>query len=650
MKNKLITSFSILYIFLCINSMIYYQPQITPSDSIDNKLTDLNLDEPQNPYDDNLDYQDESEDLLPIKKIETPGDYQLKGYFFHSDYLDIDADGLGWELREYDVMKDDGANSLEIRPRFDSTGSSEREHTWPLDTVNFYEFTSPYSPYSKSHFFTPVFNEETYLTGKVHFILHITNQWSGTVPVIDLKISVFEHNPRQQSNSLLFTVEDFGINTEFYSGSPREYSHTIPDKYTINAGNRVKIKYEGRISNLSADGEFKIYCCDLDIGGTYTWDIIDGSYSKTYTISDIDDVLGVQFYMNNDYPRIQISGFDNETRYFEGDKEIYMGTSGAENSSFRWNSNPYTSFSGVTMTNSPTTFGWHYLYIQAIDDYGNNRTVVYQIGYDTSLENVNLLSHTNNTLIGDTAILEFNISDVDSATFEWDGGTQYSLESPYELNVTDLSGIHNLIIQTTDVFESLDFLYIFTIDNDAPTIELLNVVNETTYPAGKRVDVNITDISPNIDVFYNWDSVFNFSWTPTGDTYSVTLPESDGAHWLNIYANDTYGHFTVSRYFFIVDSSAFYVELRNMENESYYFGGNTIEVTISGSNGSVYFFWDNNAETNGSDYLVASIFTLSGGNALSTDLDVHILTLIVVDLFLTNHTYVYEFTIDQEPP
>ena len=132
-KNKS-QIYSILLISLCFTSLVYFNQKNDILDFVDPSISDY-TDQIENINPDTTDLEDISDSpdtsSLLVKKVDTPGSYQLQAYFFHNDELEIDNDGLGWELDEYEDMKDDGANSASIRPRFDSTGSSEYEHTMP---------------------------------------------------------------------------------------------------------------------------------------------------------------------------------------------------------------------------------------------------------------------------------------------------------------------------------------------------------------------------------------------------------------------------------------------------------------------------------------------------------------------------------------
>ncbi len=650
MKNHKSSLFSIIFFVLFLNSLIYHSPQNDLLNVDDSTISDY-IESIEDIIPDQEEILDDQEPTVSrIKKVDTPGDYQLQGYFFHNDVLDIDADGLGFELEEYEIMKDDGANCVEERPRFDSTDSQGLENTWPPDTTNFHEFTSPYSPNEKSHFFTPIFDEETYIKGKAHFVLHITNQWSGTVPTIDFRISLYLHNTNDSSNTLIASTTEYGIDYEFWSSPQRLYDITIPgDYYTIPAGYRLKIKFEGRISDLAADGEFKIYCADITGGETYTWSVTDPGYENTYSVEDVNRIFGAQFYMNNEFPDISVSGLINDT-ITNIKRNISVTVTGADNSSYRWNNSPYTSFDTITWFWTPETHGWHTLDIQAMDDYGNNRTVTYNLGFDESLLNLALISPTNGSLIGDSSTLEFEAYNITYAMYEWDkDGNQYNLTANgYLIQDSLSSGEHNLTVTTYDDFGTEDFFYIFTYDASPASIVLLSPTNNSIQPAGKVIDISITD-ETSLDVQYKWDTQDKFTWLPfSGYTYRTYLPGLDGAHILYLYVNDSFGHFSYVEFWFTTDNTVLGVELQNLINNSHYYGGNDVNLTITGSNTTVYYNWDNGAES--STTLTESFLLLIGGDALPSVIGYHNLTIRTFDISDIEEIFFFNFTVDQEAP
>jgi hypothetical protein len=261
-----------------------------------------------------------------------------------------------------------------------------------------------------------------------------------------------------------------------------------------------------------------------------------------------------------------------------------------------------------------------------------------------------LNSFSNGSLIGDNSELQFTPYSIDYAMYEWnkDSNVGNMTDEGYSISVPLIDGVHNLTVTTYDEFESVEFFYIFTVDANAPIISLLNLINDTTQPAGKVIDVNITD-NLLTEVFYKWDDQDNLPWSPfSGSIFRTYLLGTDGYHTLIVSANDSYGHLTSEWFRFYTDGSVLGVELQNLVDNSYYYGGNDVNLTITGSNTTVYYRWDNGTEKK--VILTESFLLLTGIDALPTTAGFHNLTVRTFDLSDVEDTFIFYFTIDQEAP
>ena len=645
MKRGLDFVKSSFFIVLFLSSMFFYFPiefnennqNIYPKtkDYTSTPVEDL----PTNPNTDAL-----------FRSIETPGSYKLKGFFCHDEFVNLDSDGEVFEWENYDDMKDYGSSSEELLFRVDSNYPD----TWPDQADTFYLLEETNWPYENSSMFSPVFNEETYLDGKVYFLTYLRTNFRVTVGLtITFRIRLMLFNTTDASTSEILAIND--TLPAKMSKQQRVYDYTLSSPVTIPAGFRLKVTYEIKLNRLDRNGYLFLYGAEVNTAESVTWDIDDDPYSNTYQIDDVETILGVQLYMfDQTYPEITVSGFENSTIYYET-KNITIDVSNAVNSSYRWDGGTYTSFDTSTTTTSPATEGWHDLEIQALDEYENNKTVLYQIGYDASEVNIILESPSNNSVIKSGTLLNFTAYYIDYATYEWDkNGTQINMTAPeYDIIAPDYSGTHNLTIRTFDVFGTDTFFYLFNFDNDPPLILLLNVVNNTILPAGKAIDVNITDLVGVDQVFYEWEGRDNLTWSPfDGSIYRTYLPETAGGHWLYVSANDSLGHAISKAFYFISDANILLVELQNLVNDSYYYGGNIVNVTITGINGTIIFYWDGGEELNGTldAYYFNSTLILNGSNVLPLDLGVHTLTIRTFDIADTEYIFVFIFTLDQESP
>ena len=169
----------------------------------------------------------------------------------------------------------------------------------------------------------------------------------------------------------------------------------------------------------------------------------------------------------------------------------------------------------------------------------------YTIGYDAISTDVILHSPANNSLVAGGEVLNFSIYDYSSVSYEWDKNTTlFPFADPFDITTPLVFlGPHQLTIHFTDPFGSSLFEYFFIFDNAPPDILLVNVLNETTQPQGKNIDIIIDDQSYPIVVQYKWDSDSFAAWTPVlGNLYRAYLPSTAGWHNLSVFANDTYGN------------------------------------------------------------------------------------------------------------
>ncbi|MCK4844589.1 MAG: hypothetical protein KAS95_02845, partial [Candidatus Heimdallarchaeota archaeon] len=196
------------------------------------------------------------------------------------------------------------------------------------------------------------------------------------------------------------------------------------------------------------------------------------------------------------------------------------------------------------------------------------------------------------------------------------------------------------------------FYYEFIFDSIAPTLLLKSPSNISFQAPGKSINVAINDSSGVDIVSYNWDGGAEIIWTPlSGILYRTFLPSAGGWHDLYVTANDTHGNQDTSSYSFFTDPTILNVELKNMIDDSYYVGGNTVEVTITSSNGTIRYQWNNGAwkdkfeaEWDG------NILILKNGEGLPSILGVHILKIRTFDISHNEETFTFTFTIDQQAP
>lgn len=660
-KSKLLTIF-IVSLFLI--SLIYFDPSLNNENMLDLVIPDKPI-LPDNESDENIYYEDDSS-TIPIKKVEIPGDYKTFAFFSGGGTelgLELIADPEGeeqiywgdsrenvivWET--YDDIKDDAYLAKELYWRALSTAP----HTWPTQANVWFHMHEQNYPDEPSKMFSPVFSEDWNISGRVHYLTYLeTSSFSETI-TIGVNLSIHLFNPADQSTSLI-TSTTFTVPTVF-SMTQRTYSSNIATPVLIPAGYRLKYDIELRFSSIPTTGSVLMFTgYPVGGGGSMTWDIFDGSYSNSYTLLNRTRMAGIQLYMwKNYFPSIQIFNAVNETVYTSA-RDITIDVTDGSTSSYRWNENPvWTPIVNSTLTSLPLEHDWNTLEVKASDPIYNNTVVeLYQFGYDESPVNVVLDNAIDNSVIAGDFELQFSVYNITSATFEWDNnGSSFSFEYPYTITGEQFSGIHNLTIITTDFYTIESFYWEFIFDSIAPTFELKSPTDNSLQAPGKSINVAINDSSGVDIVSYNWDAGAEIMWTPlSGILYRTFLPSLGGWHTLYVTANDTHGNQDTSSYSFFTDPTILNVELKNMIDDSYYVGGNTVEVTITSSNETIKYQWDNGVWKDKSDAeWDDEVLKLKNGEGLPSTLGVHILKIRTFDLSNKEETFNFTFTVDQQAP
>ncbi len=587
---------------------------------------------------------------MPLKRYTIPGDFLLKGMFTHDSNVTFDQDGEVFQLEDFDDMKDASVLATETRFKMTDTDSS----TWPTTNDVYQHLSVSDSPFTNSSMFTTPFLYDTLITGKVHFLTHINTTNISPLQNFTLRISLSIYDPVTYNLTEILNYEEI-LSTGLLRENQKVFDFLLNETYMIPANNRLKLEFEGKVLNTALTGKVDLYSSK---GGPvdYQWIIDDGEYSKNYTFSKYTYVLGMQMkYRSIKYPDIYVFGAENNT-YYTVPTNVTINTVGAVNSSFKWDSDAFTYFTdSVSTPINETEEAWHYLEIKALDEFNNTRFETYRIGYDPTANYLLLHTPANNSLIPDNSLLNFSLVGFSAATYEWDdNGIVFDLIEPeYDIYSPIENGWRNLSFNLTNIFGTEVQYYAFEIDSLPPLILLYNVVDNTNQPANKLIEVNITDVSSSVIVEHKWDDNILLPWSPsTWTIYKTYLPSSPGWHTLTVIAEDDFGHIDTQYFAFNTSEDSLLVELRTMTNESWYYGGNVVEVTTSGTNGTILFKWDNDSFQNGTPLLIDDYYIrLDGANALSTDPStVHYLTIIVGDSDNTEHTYVFEFQIDQENP
>ncbi|MFW9994536.1 MAG: SBBP repeat-containing protein [Candidatus Odinarchaeota archaeon] len=140
------------------------------------------------------------------------------------------------------------------------------------------------------------------------------------------------------------------------------------------------------------------------------------------------------------------------------------------------------------------------------------------------------------------------------------------------------------------------FILKLSYDALAPSIDLVSPVNGSIHTTSVLIDLDIADDSIGIDqVLYGWNESAN---TVLDYPYDVLIPEPDGYHVLQVFANDTFGQWNSTTFFFVKDSTEPVITLASPVNNSILRSSVLINLSVSDNLklSQVLYHWDGTAD------------------------------------------------------
>ncbi len=657
MKGTSSKIWSTYLLILCISTLVYIEPILEKSDNLTSPLESLNLDD----LTDFTDFEDYINDN-PVKKLNIPGNFKTKAFFSYNQLVSaLDADGDALEWWEFDADNQNGGSIINSRYAVGDHPNILYSYPTADDTYTLLKDVMNQAAARKSIMFTPEMTNDATISGKIHYLINIHRDSNAGFPDYDsiditLKVTLLHffngNSSTKEINSIEHLLDTVAPSTEYIQNVT--LNSTISE-YTIPAGDRLKVKYEIKYSDIAAEYGHVTLQSLADEGwiGYYpdnkvNWDIIDGIYSKSYELSDVDAVFGFQLYMREEiYPDVQIFNVD-EGSVYQTAELINIDVTDGSDSYYRWDTASWIPFIDDKTTTIPTTHGWHTLDVSASEPIYNNTVIKNRtVGYDASYDNLQLHNAISGEKLPGGFVLNFSAYNVTSVSYAWDGSpTPISLLSPYDITTSMYNGLHNITVNATDYYKTRTYNYQFYFDSDAPLINLSNVVNDTFLLAGKTINIQITDYSDFNFLNYSWISVQNWLYDAS-DIYSTEMPIGDGYHWLMVYTEDEFGHLNTTNYRFYTSSTVFSVDLKYWDNESYHQGGEDVELIIQQSNTTLYYSWNGGSETQAS---VGTSLVLTGANALPSAEGLQNVTIRIFNLTDHEHIYYFNFIVDQTAP
>lgn len=599
----------------------------------------------------------------PDSVTKTPGNYKTVAYFTQDNFITMGGIDLYFEWEDYNDIKNDESNFVYVDFMQNNYSSNPSRYWHPLDTYDLlWSSARINSHYLPSIIFSPEYDVDTYIQGNVYFMCGGDSLYSS-YSEWTLKFTLELFNPvTEQTDFITSVIGEFDDTDEnpygSWDGSNWDgwvYEATIPDTLLIPAGYRLRTTIETMLTSASYTGpaeRIEVRTGQATYPTEWTIDSTNDTYDNNYHIQNSLESIGMQVLMYQDnYPTIDLTGLENNTIYSTSTEGTITISSDSVLNRYKWDTGGYTYFGTQQVVSVPETTGWHTLIVQAYDLFDNLAQATYNIGFDETTTNIILHTPSNNSLVTDGQLLNFSIYDYNSVTYEWDkNGTEFPFLDPFDIYPNEgFEDVHQLTISINDNLGTQIHDYLFDFDNIGPEILLVNVLNETTQPQLKNIDLIIDDSSYPLDVVYKWDNDVFSSWSPIlGNLYRTYLPAIEGWHNLTILANDSLSNQRSVVYSFNTSLTLLNVDLYNLVNASYYQGGNIVEVAITNDNGTVVYFWGKDPWIYGS--VDDGIMTLSGVDALSDTPGTYILTVIVGNTLNVQYEFKFIFYVDKEAP
>jgi len=211
----------------------------------------------------------------------------------------------------------------------------------------------------------------------------------------------------------------------------------------------------------------------------------------------------------------------------------------------------YTSALDITFNDGLNT-----IHAWANDTAGNVGATSVTLTIDTDAPTVEILSPINTIYNNATQLLQITAidnTDIDRIWYIWEG-TNVTYTSA--LDITFNEGINTIHAWANDSTGHMGATSVaFTIDTDAPTVEILSPINTIYNNATQLLELTATDNIEIDTIWYNWEGT-NITYT---NTLNITF--NNGLNTVYAWANDSAGNVAATSVTFTIDSAAPTVEI-----------------------------------------------------------------------------------------
>jgi hypothetical protein len=336
-------------------------------------------------------------------------------------------------------------------------------------------------------------------------------------------------------------------------------------------------------SNQSLDDPWKVVAPS---GEGYHWLTVYANDSVGHLI-----IKQYRWWVNH-FPSITLFSPENNTIQEAGVLiQLQIEDLNLDTAWYHWDDGDNQSFAVQWTIDFSLADGWHVLTVHANDTDGALTSINYRYYSEVDTPSIDLVSIVNNTVITIGTLIMLSVSDftLDQCWFNWDDGSNLTLNDPWEVTAPSDEGYHWLMVHANDSIGHLTVKMYYWWINKPPVITLLSSTNNTVQVPGTVIELQIDDL--NLDTtWYQWDNGGNQSFAVQ---WTIDFSLADGWHELAIHANDTNGALTTVTclYYSEVDSPS--IDLVNTVNDTVIINGTTLLLTINDFTlNNSWFNWD----------------------------------------------------------
>lgn len=196
------------------------------------------------------------------------------------------------------------------------------------------------------------------------------------------------------------------------------------------------------------------------------------------------------------------------------------------------------------------------------------------------------------TLLGPLSVLFITVTDPDgvmNVTYSWNNETTFVIGTYEQIPIPLTNGTNVLYITATDLFgNEVVRSFSYLIDRTPPQLTLHSPLDFSMVRSGESVNFSILGGSGTYT--YNWDGGTNETVLTS---IQPIVPVGDGIHVLQIIATDPLGNWLLVTFTFTVDDTPPIISVVNPPEGSTLTESSTVEVNVTGYNGTLFYSWDN---------------------------------------------------------